>query len=366
MGDTEKPTRSRKRKRDTQNEALEAILERLNTLEQRLNAPPPAVSPVTPQRELPALLNNITTESSVRDFGSTVNRASASRESTATSEDAAGRIADAITSLVKVRSNNYFISNFDPQIHNIDVWCEEVDRAKDINRWDDIECLSRIGNNLKGDAKKWLHDWSSTDRSWSNFKNDFKPLCPRSIDIANIIFEVMVTDSKSYETYAEYARRTLLRLGLVKSLSDDIIVAIILRGISDPHIKAAATNANLKPNELVQFLSIYVKPTNHSKTTHDSHRTSRPGGSPIGRRNFSRRSDTDFKCHFCGKFGHKRADCNSANRQRVSSNNASKSSELPSTSTSFSNKYCTFCKKNGHMVDECFAKQRSESRNKSS
>lgn len=229
---------SRKRKRDSSKDALDTILARLNSLEQRFAAPPPfeISSPQLPsQRDLPALANSTATDDSSSTQGS---GAPLPRDSTSISDDGTGRIVEAIASLVKVRSSNYFISNFDPKIHNIDVWCEEVDRAKETNGWNDNECLSRIGNCLKGDARTWLLEWSSADRSWSSFKRDFKALCPRDIDIASILFEVMSTDSKGFATYAEYARRSLLKLALVKGLSDELIVAIVVRGIVDPHIKA--------------------------------------------------------------------------------------------------------------------------------
>lgn len=38
-------------------------------------------------------------------------------------------LADAIRSLQPNRSCSYYVSNFDPHIHDIDAWCEEVDRA---------------------------------------------------------------------------------------------------------------------------------------------------------------------------------------------------------------------------------------------
>ncbi|CAH2216759.1 jg2291 [Pararge aegeria aegeria] len=109
-----------------------------------------------------------------------------------TDRDASGtdRIIEAIGSInTTVRSNqSYYISNFDPSIHDIDIWCEEVERAKSTNYWNDNECLSRIGNCLKGDARTWLNEWVSNDRSWSNFKKKFKPLCPRIPGIASILY----------------------------------------------------------------------------------------------------------------------------------------------------------------------------------
>jgi hypothetical protein len=67
----------------------------------------------------------------------------------------------------------------------------------------------------------WLIEWVSDDRSWSNFKREFKSLCLNRIDIANILFDVMKTDSDKYPTYAEYARHSLLRLRISHGLFDD-------------------------------------------------------------------------------------------------------------------------------------------------
>lgn len=97
--------------------------------------------------------------------------ASAVTDRDATATD---RIIDAIRSInTTVRPNQfYYISNFDPSVNDIDVWCEEVDRAKSINGWNDNECLSRIGHCLKGDARTWLNEWVTSDRSWSSSNAD--------------------------------------------------------------------------------------------------------------------------------------------------------------------------------------------------
>lgn len=136
-----------------------------------------------------------------------------------------------------VRSNqNIYIPAFDPVLHNIDNCCAEVDRAKLLNNWSDYECLSRIGNCLKGEARLWLSKWVTNDPSWSNFKREFAPLCPKSPDFANILYEVMCKNSDNYPTYADYARRSLLRLRIFRGLSDELMSAIVIRGITDPHI----------------------------------------------------------------------------------------------------------------------------------
>lgn len=55
-------------------------------------------------------------------------------------------------------------------------------------------------------------------------------------------------------------RVDFLRLRIVKGQSDELISAIVVRGINNPHIKPSATYCNLKPCELVNYLSTFLKP----------------------------------------------------------------------------------------------------------
>lgn len=248
----------------------------------------------------------------------------------------------AIKTLQPVKSQHYFVSNFDPSINNIEAWCEEVDRARDANGWSDHECLSRVASCLKGDAKVWLGEWVTNDRTWSNFKTEFKPLCPTKLDYANILFEAMISTSDKYATYAEYARRTLLRLRVVQGLSDELRTLIVIRGIDSPQIRAAAANAQLTPDSIVSFLSIYTKP---SKIKTDKPVSSKKPALQGSNSRFTPR------CFNCGLRGHLNKDCR-----------LQKSNNTPTPKPSDSN-LCTFCKKQGHTEDTCFAKSRSESRN---
>lgn len=47
-------------------------------------------------------------------------------------------LVDALAVLAKNKPSNYYVSNFDPAINNFEVWCNEVDRAKRANYWDDL------------------------------------------------------------------------------------------------------------------------------------------------------------------------------------------------------------------------------------
>lgn len=276
--------------------ALDAIVSRLNAIEGKLSVPsiPSASIPSRPPHDcqtppLPAPTPSVNSLSSAAE--GTVQQISVparesgcqpAREGFVSPSDTRGpvvgdatdRLVGALSSLIQVRSAQYYVSNFDPSMHNFDVWCAEVDRGRIANRWGDRECLSQVGNCLKGDASTWLSDWVTSDRTWSNFKSDFRSLCPPSIDVANVLYEVMSTDSSKFNTYAEYARKSLLQLNIVGGLSDDLKTAIVIRGIYDPQVKAAASNARLQTNQLVELLSVYTKPKKDSQSTHNPVRSS--------------------------------------------------------------------------------------------
>lgn len=195
---------------------MEAILSRLATLEQRAEtraATPPVLALAEPAQELAmsaprgeSVASTLGATSAPRgeSVASTSGATRYSAVSTA-SMDVTERLIDALKSINPVRSNHYYVSDFDPSVHDAHAWCDEVDRAQSQNQWDEKECLARVGLSLKGDARSWLREWTSNNRTWSNFKLELKSLCPRRVDVANILFSVMCNESDKYSTYADYA-----------------------------------------------------------------------------------------------------------------------------------------------------------------
>lgn len=361
---------SRDRRHGSRDAALDQILKRLEMIERRFPVTPSSDSPLHPTNEnqLLSSLPVVSTRDCERSSGVTavVNEASVTSNSHVLVEktgekDATNSIVGALSALLKAKSQNFYISPFDPSIHDFDVWCDEVDRARVINDWEDRECLGRIGTCLRGDAKSWLNDWVTNDRSWSNFKLEFRYLCPRNVDCASILFDVMNTTSNKYSTYAEYARKSLLRLNIVKGLSDELKSAIVVRGISDPQVKAAATNAKLASRDLVEFLSVYVKPKSDNNAVHA------PSNNLDQRKREAPKSvnSNDF-CHICGKRGHKKWSCPKKPKHSNSAQDSGSSKSVPISSDGGHKSVprCTFCRRNGHAIDSCFQKLRSEGKNK--
>lgn len=86
--------------------------------------------------------------------------------------DSTEKVVEAIHSLKYGGTRDFYVSNFDPNIHNVDAWFDEVDRAQILNKWNDAECLSRIGHCLKGDAKSWLDEWVTYYGSYHTTSNE--------------------------------------------------------------------------------------------------------------------------------------------------------------------------------------------------
>lgn len=344
---------------------LDRIMRRLDALEERMPTSKASTSTPVPRlsaRSLTPPMVPAPTETSVAGVETRATGMVAETSCDA-SVDAADRIVGALSSLIQVRSKHYYISNFDPNVHDFDLWCAEVDRGRELNHWDNRECLGRVGGCLRGDAKTWLNDWVTSDRTWTNFKAEFRSLCPREVDMASILYDVMSTNSNKFTTYAEYARKSLLRLSIVRGLTDELKVAIIVRGIFDPQVKAATANAKLQSKDLVEFLSVYIKPKNVSSVTNNPARLHIGGTSNQHKRDAPKYDR--LACFSCGNIGHKQINCPKKSRTETKFSGSQSSKPAPSNSQSSSYKpvkTCSFCKKNGHLVDSCFAKDRVESK----
>ncbi|CAH2108829.1 unnamed protein product [Euphydryas editha] len=144
--------------------------------------------------------------------------------------------------------------------------------------------------------------------------------------------------------HVDTCQKPMAQLGVSSPTSEELRTLIVIRGIENPQIRAAAANANLSAGDLVSFLSIYTKPsrTKTNNTYVKTQKASRPG----------------IKCYICGQRGHFGRNCNK--NKNTNTNNIPNTSSAPTARSTVS---CTFCKKTGHTKDQCFVKDRAEPRN---
>jgi hypothetical protein len=92
------------------------------------------------------------------------------------------------------------------------------------------------------------------------------------------------------------------------------------------------------------------KPTNFSNTTPAS-----SSGAPA-----MSRANLPIRCFNCNQLGHRRVDCTRAvKREREVSPAAEK---IPRKTIDVS--LCTYCKRSGHDIENCFTRKRNETRSK--
>jgi hypothetical protein len=228
--------------------------------------------------------------------------------------------------------------------------------------WNGRETVSRAAKVLKGTASTWFENWEPEQRDWESFKSDLIDLFPPKRNLAEKLKRPVLLTSEEFQTYCEYAREKLLLLNRtrIKFIEAELVELIIadLLGIS---VRMGAINNGAQTtSDLLILLSSYVKKY-HEKKNRNARGNSwlrqwlskcktGPRNKPDG--NYSR---LQFKlCFACGDYGHiqstctKRTSAESPKRLRVSNDGPS------------SSKTCEFCKKVGHNVSSCFAKERSE------
>ncbi|KAJ0175949.1 hypothetical protein K1T71_008123 [Dendrolimus kikuchii] len=127
------------------------------------------------------------------------------------------------------------------------------------------------------------------------------------------------------------------------------MVQIVIYGINDVQVRAAATNADLTTENLVSFLATYLKPTRKFENRNSDKFV--PSGNMAKRRNFNGPTKSDFKCFCCGRARHNRAQC--PKNRNVNDKGDAHDNVKPVV--------CSFCKKVGHRESNCFAKARSGS-----
>jgi hypothetical protein len=193
-------------------------------------------------------------------------------------------------------------------------------------------------------------------------KSDLIDLFPPKRNLAEKLKRAVLLTSEAFQTYCEYAREKLLLLNRTRiKFTEAELVELIIADILDISVQMGAINSGVQTtSDLLILLSSYVK--NIRKRKIETPEATPGFGSGFSKCKTGTRDKPDgnssrlqFKrCFACGDYGHiqstctKRTSAESPKRPRVSNDGPS------------SSKTCEFCKKVGHNVSSCFAKERSE------
>lgn len=75
-----------------------------------------------------------------------------------------------LTSGLQLNAAANIISEFDPQINNIENWLQAVDEYKTIYQWNEITTIHFAMSKLKGSAETWYRSLTTRIHSWDEWK----------------------------------------------------------------------------------------------------------------------------------------------------------------------------------------------------
>lgn len=255
----------------------------------------------------------------------------------------------------------------DPSEDDLDDWLAQAELIKDRFEWNDWDAVVRLSHFLTGPGLKFYKTWKPNEgkRTWENFKFSLKELFPHKRNNGELLKLAVLYNSDQASSYVEYAREKAYKLRKVRiSWPEDILVEVIVEGISDPQIRSFAHNH--KCSDLTNLIEILENYSKHKTSKYFNNNPEYSRQQSMSRDFSSRdnlkrtRDDCDdrsnnTRCFECGKYGHVRRFCPNPANIRVKSENTT---ERPSETNSHAIPQCSFCNKKGHIDDNCWTKER--------
>lgn len=240
------------------------------------------------------------------------------------------------------------VPSFDPENEGQSIfsWCSKVDELRDIYKWSEEATISFAITKLVGLAETWYQSLPTVKFTWNEWKQKLQEAFPSHSSYFANLQEMINREKSPDETYTRYYYEKLALLNKCKIYGPDA-VSCIIGGLSSVVVKTGATAGNHQTTDsLYAYLSNLNNLPGMSKTSgtakspikHNRHRfvptkPSKKGGKPI-------------ICYRCNKPGH------TANLCGVK----------PSTSQAVNEREdnrCMFCRRVGHVEENCFAKKRA-------
>lgn len=254
---------------------------------------------------------------------------------------------------------------FDPATSDLgaESWCNNIETLAKEFGWSNIATVAKAGKALKGSALLWFETWDPSEgRSWDNLRSELTALYPEKKNLAEKLQRAVLYTSETADSYSEYAREKIRLLKNTKIMFTELqLIELVCGSISDISVKMASFNSNVKStSELISLFTSYAKTKKrpvdfNAKDSSNSH--------PPKRFKIDSRPN-DIKCFNCGLFGHTKLQC----FRKTSQNNESKGNSESRDQASEHNdltkrRFCTYCKKPGHIDIFCRFKPKNETPN---
>ena len=223
--------------------------------------------------------------------------------------------------------------------------------------------------------------------AWTNLNSIFKPTSSAHKHQLEQEFNRCALAQDDYnpdEWFATLEKiRLQLRVDFNLSYDDDKMISHILYNVKPRFYETIITvmkrdiNRNSSSLSLEQVKEELRQTFGNNKIKNSTSNYSRNRNNDtvlVARQGFKKKVKTD--CRICGKKGHKAVDCwnnpKNANKNPKSKYKQMNEAATVTTSNRTNDKsddkkarYCTYCNKNGHTIDYCWAKKKSEKRSES-
>ncbi|XP_049882805.1 uncharacterized protein LOC126378467 [Pectinophora gossypiella] len=256
-------------------------------------------------------------------------------------------------------SKDIRLPEFDPDKENVDAraWISTADMCITDPDMQGALLMMTLSRALKGQASTWLSQVSFHGMTWSNFKDLFTTRYESAETAAGFLINLQSSRPKDSECLASYASRLMSSLmSKWKNLSvEQIAVSTVLSHISQFENRVqrlAFTQSITTRSELQQELKAVSFMKRQMPSTNDHNHDAKKPRLAI--------DVSNVKCFFCGKSGHKAAQC----RSRKGSNTRDIVSKTPTgdpKTSSTSSHSCFSCGGTGHFAKNCPRRSSKES-----